>query len=86
MGAPRRADVTGLALQTRARPPPISYEEGIPGGSLTVMLEFMKLLLTIVLGSGAAITIAKLVFDRQKEARERTEALDYLAIQLAFQF
>jgi hypothetical protein len=50
------------------------------------MLEYLKLLFTVVLGSGAAIAIVRLFFDRNKEKRERAEATKYLAIQLAFQF
>jgi hypothetical protein len=50
------------------------------------MLEYLKLLLTVMLGSGASIAIAKLIFDFRKEKRDRTEAVKYLAFQLAFQF
>jgi hypothetical protein len=50
------------------------------------MLEYLKLFLTVFLGSGAAIAIIKLIFDNRKERRERSEATKYLAIQLAFQF
>jgi hypothetical protein len=50
------------------------------------MLEYVKLLLTVILGSGAAIAIVRLIFDSRKEKRDRLEAVKYLAIQLAFQF
>jgi hypothetical protein len=50
------------------------------------MLEYLKLLSTVILGSGAAIAIVRLIFDNKKEKRERAEATKYLAIQLAFQF
>jgi hypothetical protein len=47
------------------------------------MLEYLKLVSGTFLGSGAVLAIARLVFDRNKEKRERTEATKYLALQLA---
>ena len=54
--------------------------------AFTEMLESLKLFLTVMLGSGASIAIAKLIFDIRREKRDRSDAVKYLAIQLAFQF
>lgn len=50
------------------------------------MPEYLSLFVTVFLGSGAAIAIARMVVDKQKEARERRDALKYLATLLAFHF
>jgi hypothetical protein len=39
---------------------------------------------TVVLGSGAAIAITRLVFDYRREKRQRNDATKFLAVRLAF--
>jgi hypothetical protein len=55
--------------------------------SLTAFLGsgFASSLITAFLGSGFAFTALRLIFDKRKEARERSEAAKYLAVQIAFQ-
>jgi len=50
------------------------------------MNEYLKLILTSALGSGATLTIVELYFRNKREKRERTDAIKYLTLQLAFQF
>jgi cbb3-type cytochrome oxidase subunit 3 len=48
--------------------------------------DFFSNLVTVFLGSGAAIAVAKIVFEYRKDRRHRIDAAEYLALQLAFQF
>jgi hypothetical protein len=48
--------------------------------------DFLSNLITVFLGSGAAIAVAKIFFEHRKDMRQRIDAAEYLALQLAFLF
>jgi hypothetical protein len=48
--------------------------------------DFISNLVTVFLGSGAAIAVAKLIGEYRKDRRQRADATEYLAFQLAFAF
>lgn len=50
------------------------------------MLEWIKLLATVFLGSGVSFTLVKTLLDRRKEKQERTEATKHIALRLAILF
>jgi hypothetical protein len=48
-------------------------------------MDFALQLVTVFLGSGAAIAVAKILFEHRREALQRRDSTEYLALQLAFQ-
>jgi hypothetical protein len=48
--------------------------------------DFLSNLVTVFLGSGAAIAVAKIFFEHHRDRRQRIDAAEYLALQLAFLF
>jgi hypothetical protein len=47
---------------------------------------FISNLVTVFLGSGAAIAVAKIFFEHRKDRQQWIDATEYLALQLAFLF
>src|SRR5665213_470230 len=54
------------------------------GGKAAVTGSFIFNLVTVFLGSGAALAVSKMIFEYRKDRRQRADATEYLAIQLAF--
>ncbi|MEI9889108.1 MAG: hypothetical protein WDN08_21905 [Rhizomicrobium sp.] len=48
------------------------------------MQNWLQSFLTVVLGSGAAFTIAQIVLDFRRHRRKRRDSVEYLALRLAF--
>ncbi len=46
--------------------------------------NFISQFVTVMLGSGASIAIARIVSDHRRDKRQRADAAEYLALQLAF--
>src|SRR5690242_16227589 len=53
-------------------------------GIFCVTGDFIFNLVTVFLGSGAAIAVAKIGFEYRKDRQQRADATEYLAFQLAF--
>jgi hypothetical protein len=54
------------------------------GRRAAVSGNFIFNLVTVFLGSGAAIAVSKMIFEYRKDHQQRADATEYLAIQLAF--